>query len=1120
MAEQAPIDSPILAGVDPLIGQEVGGAYRIVRLIGAGGMGSVYEARHLRLNRRCAVKVLLHDLQADPTYLERFRREAEVTSRLRNRHICEVLDFNVLPDGSPYLAMEYLEGEDLATRIKKRPLTAKEMAPIIEGIGSALAAAHKIGVLHRDIKPANIFIAKTSEGGETAKLLDFGAAKRQGQDANLTATGQVLGSVWYVSPEQARGQELDFRTDIFSLGIVLYEGLTGRNPFEAATPTDTLFKIVSDPAPPIRSLVASLPPALEEVLARAMAKRREDRFASVQEFADAAVAVLDPTMRRKPGPRSGEVPASAPSEARPPSAGGGTATAQLKTMAERGLLQPAQLEQALQWIPTEGELLFDKLVQAGFVEERTLLRFIAGTSGYKYITGDTLAKSKLPAQAVAKLPAALAEQYCVAPLAFSPADGGLTVAIAEPVTAVLDELKQKTGVGSVQGILALRGTIRAAVRRFYPAEALSAAALHAQRQAPPSPANGSPVTPLRAPGKIATPLQPFSGSSPVSGTGPTPIPAALEPETFSDRRAPEREPDTAESIPDATILEPLQAAGLLQGGAVEQAKGLQRERGGFLGDALLRLNLVREVDFLRTFAELYGTRFVKSDKVVKVTFDQALIDQIPARTAEELRVLPFAKNAATNEIHVIAAVPLNPEIEPRVKELTKARAVTVYLASPGAVQAALRRWYYGDLTVLAEVTPNGAGPGPMRPRSTPGAEPEPERDASQKTVQVSMDDAQGRTTQGPAPTGDRALVELQKRLPLDGDPMRILEALLDVMRLDSAALVLDDGRKAVRGLRSQTGETVPRARIEAAQAQRAPMVTDDAKQDPLLGASRLVREHGVQSAITLPLLGRSRVVGALHIDATQPIRLQHQKDLTGLADLIALRIEDGAQLARAKDEQRSRMVRDRFLPPALQKAADDGTLVLPVEGQLVQVTLLYAQLQDFDDLAGRLSAPELVAGLNRTWATLVDVVQHHGGSLVELYANRLLALWSPALGTEGDAAKAVETALALQQKATGLQLGNRRVGLRIGLHSGLVTLGKLGTAEHSDLGVVGSGVKIAARMASLAVEGQVLCTEATLQRAGPLSGLKPIPMQTVQDLGPPVVAYMIGAPVGEEVDLS
>src|SRR5256885_2775803 len=145
--------------------------------------------------------------------------------------------------------MEYLEGEDLASRIRQRPLTAKEMAPILDGVGSALAAAHKIGVLHRDIKPANIFLARTPENTELAKLLDFGAAKRQGQDSNLTAMGQVLGSVWYVSPEQARGQELDYRTDIFSLGIVLFEALTGRNPFEAATPTDTLFKIVTDPAP-------------------------------------------------------------------------------------------------------------------------------------------------------------------------------------------------------------------------------------------------------------------------------------------------------------------------------------------------------------------------------------------------------------------------------------------------------------------------------------------------------------------------------------------------------------------------------------------------------------------------------------------------------------------------------------------------------------------------------------------------------------------------------------------------------------------------------------------------------------------------------------------------------
>jgi len=1137
MADHAPTDSPIIAGIDPLIGQEVGGAYRIVRIVGSGGMGTVYEARHLRLNRRCAVKVLLHALQDDPTYLERFRREAEVTSRLRNRHICEVLDFNRLPDGSPYLAMEFLEGEDLASRLKRQPPTPAELAPIIEGIGSALAAAHKIGVVHRDIKPANVFVARTAEGEEIAKLLDFGAAKRLGHDANLTATGQVLGSVWYVSPEQARGQELDHRTDIFSLGIVVHEALTGKNPFEAGTPTETLFKIVSDPAPALVGRVAGASVLLDQVLGRALAKRREDRYPSVAEFTEAVVAALDPAYRRGgSGPRpslaeeTAKVAAATtnPMSPRPQSPGSlsTASTALIRKMGEQGLLDAAKVEQALVWEKAEGELIFDRLASSGLVEERALLRFLAGSSGLKYITAETLAKSRLPAPAVAKLPAAVAEARCVAPLAFNPADGLLTVAVPEASAAILEALQRETGASAVQGILALRGTIRAAIRRFYPSESLSVGALAPRSTPSPFPlaALAGLVAPAAAPSLKPPPPVELFATGQVSGTGPTPVPddeldTFLSPPRRETTTDPARAPH-GEEPPDSSVLEPLQAAGLLPGDAAAQARALQRERGGFLGDALLRLGLVKEVDFLRTFAELYGTRFVKSDKVVKVSFDQTLIDQIPARVAEELRVLPFARNPAAQEIHVIAAVPLNPEIAARIAQLTQAKAVTVYLATPGAVQAALRRWYYGDLTVLSEVTPNGAGPGPMRPRSAPGVEPEPERDASQKTVQVALTDDRTNVSAAapPAPQGERALVELQKRLPLDGDPSRILDALLDVVKLESVALVLEDGRKASRGLRAQTEETVPRARIESAQSTRMAVATDDAGADPLLGATRLVREKGVKAALTLPLLGRARVLGALHIDSSQPLRLHEQKDLAAMSDFIALRLEDAAQLTRARDDARAQLIQDRFLPPALRESARQGTLIVPAEGQLVQATLLRAQLRNLDDLAARLSAAEVVSALNRAWNAVIEVVHAHGGSVVELQGNKLLAMWSPALGTEADAARGMEAALALQHKVATLMVGNRKLGVRIGLHSGLVTLGRMGTADRADFAVVGGAARTVAAVAALALEGQVLASEATLQRAGPQSGLKPIPLKSVQDGGPPVMTYLIGAQAAQELE--
>ena len=231
------------SAVDPLLGADIDGRYRLHRIIGTGGMGTVYEATQLTTQRRCAVKVLLRELMTDQTYMERFRREAEITSRLRNVHIAEVIDFNYLKDGAPYLVMEYLEGEDLASRLERSgPLPLRSLAPIVDGVAQAMDAAHAYGVLHRDIKPANLFLARQPDGSEVVKLLDFGASKVKGRDANLTAFGQVIGSVNYVSPEQARGQELDPRTDVFSLGIVIYEALTGHNPFEATSPTESLFK--------------------------------------------------------------------------------------------------------------------------------------------------------------------------------------------------------------------------------------------------------------------------------------------------------------------------------------------------------------------------------------------------------------------------------------------------------------------------------------------------------------------------------------------------------------------------------------------------------------------------------------------------------------------------------------------------------------------------------------------------------------------------------------------------------------------------------------------------------------------------------------------------------------
>jgi serine/threonine protein kinase len=274
---------------DPLLGQELSGTYRIVRQIGAGGMGSVYEAHHVRLPKKVAIKVMLPEVAADQASFERFRREAETTSSLGNAHIAEVIDFNFLPNGAPYMVMEYLLGEDLGTRLESRErLPPAQVAAIIRDVASALASAHAGGIFHRDIKPANIFFARQEGSTEVVKLLDFGAAKSQSsRNLHLTMTGQVVGTPWYMSPEQARGMDLDARSDQFSLALVAYEGLTRRLPFDGAEPQEVLFRIVDDPYEPIRTHAPELSEGVEAVFARAFAKDPAGRYESVTQFAAA-----------------------------------------------------------------------------------------------------------------------------------------------------------------------------------------------------------------------------------------------------------------------------------------------------------------------------------------------------------------------------------------------------------------------------------------------------------------------------------------------------------------------------------------------------------------------------------------------------------------------------------------------------------------------------------------------------------------------------------------------------------------------------------------------------------------------------------------------------------------
>jgi len=263
--------------------------YRIVRLIGEGGMGAVYEGENARIHRRVAIKVLHAEVAGNADAVARFEREAQAAGRIGSEHIVEVLDLGSLPSGARYLVMEFMDGDSLSRRIKQRGrLAVQEIYPIARQLLDALAAAHGAGIVHRDLKPDNVYLLTSRHGSKDfVKLLDFGISKFADITSGLsmTRTGVVMGTPYYMAPEQAKGsRELDQRVDLYAVGVVLYEALTGKVPFDAETFNELLFKIVLETPRPIEELAPGVDPHLCAIVRRAMAREPAERFQSALEF--------------------------------------------------------------------------------------------------------------------------------------------------------------------------------------------------------------------------------------------------------------------------------------------------------------------------------------------------------------------------------------------------------------------------------------------------------------------------------------------------------------------------------------------------------------------------------------------------------------------------------------------------------------------------------------------------------------------------------------------------------------------------------------------------------------------------------------------------------------------
>ena len=302
--EFCPTDGQTLADLDdkkledPLVGTTIDGRYQVEKKLGEGGMGVVYLAKHAVIGNKCAIKVLRGELTGEGEVSERFIQEARAAAAIGNDHIIQITDFGQLPDGSAYFVMEFLDGLALHDIIEESPTMAAERAlHIMIQCCEALAAAHTSDIVHRDLKPDNIFLVRKGGADDFVKILDFGIAKVQSseQGKRLTKTGMIFGTPQYMSPEQAAGSGVDARTDIYSLGIIMYELLCGHVPFEADTFMGVLTKhLYEEPIPP-RRLVPPIdvPQNLEAILLKAIAKKPDKRYQTMSEFAQDLRAVSE-----------------------------------------------------------------------------------------------------------------------------------------------------------------------------------------------------------------------------------------------------------------------------------------------------------------------------------------------------------------------------------------------------------------------------------------------------------------------------------------------------------------------------------------------------------------------------------------------------------------------------------------------------------------------------------------------------------------------------------------------------------------------------------------------------------------------------------------------------------
>ncbi len=598
---------------------------------------------------------------------------------------------------------------------------------------------------------------------------------------------------------------------------------------------------------------------------------------------------------------------------------------------------------------------------------------------------------------------------------------------------------------------------------------------------------------------------------------------------------------------DAVIVNPLRASGLLDSINLDRARAHVREQGGLLSDALLRLGLVKEGDFLRIFAELYSTRFVKAEKLKVIRLDEGLLERCGVRSAERLRMCPIHWDQAKMELHVVASVPLSSSLEPELRQIVGAKSIVVYVATSGAVAALIRRAYYRQDDAFKDVTANGAGPPmPASPKPSETFEDDPRdqtgTDIAKPSVQVDAELGASVVDDSPPPEsteGKTVMVNLEaltiatlrrenaryriaqefhRRVSLERSVEamvdRILSVVFELLNADGAAVWLTSGRYASKSRNGDHVVEVPRAIIDQALISTNGLLTNNALLDERFDRSQSVMIRGIKSVMAMPLRTRNGTIGILYVESVSMSAAFTEDDLPLLDSVAAqasILLDNAALVAQVQKEVETRASLSRFLSAAAVEEVLSGRMKVNMAGQNAEVTVLFADIRGFTTMSGQMPPEEIVRFLNAFFGEAVDAVEKNGGVVDKFIGDCVMALWGAVDQREDGARKAIAAALEIVQRAGKITVKGVPLEVGVGINTGPAVVGAIGAARRLDYTAIGATVNLAARLCGIAQTGQVLVTSDTLMRAGPGVIYEPNEAVILKGIDMPIVPYTIRA---------